>query len=89
MTTHVNDLVTAVTLAYRDKMDLAICLALGDAEAVVLFITPLLVIIGWIAGVGNVSTESMALDFDGLQAIAVIVSAFLINFLIQDGKSHW
>ena len=89
MAVYVNDFATALTCACKDKMDLAIGVALNDSQAVVLFIAPLLVIMGWIAGVGKDRADSMSLDFDGFQAIALIVSASMINYLIMDGKSQW
>ena len=70
-------------------MDLAIAVALRASQQVVLFIAPLLVIIGWIAGIGQGTTDVMTLDFNGFQASALIVSILLISFLIQDGKSNW
>jgi Ca2+:H+ antiporter len=39
---------TAVTVAIKDKMDLAIGVAIGSSMQVALFLIPLLVIIGWV-----------------------------------------
>lgn len=43
--------VTAVVVAYKDKMDLAIGVAVGSSMQIALFVTPFLVILGWIIGV--------------------------------------
>ncbi|KAI1775473.1 Calcium/proton exchanger [Hypoxylon cercidicola] len=75
---------TAVTVAVKDKMDLAIGVAIGSSMQVALLLIPLLVIIGW--GMGN--TE-MTLAFDTFQVIVLFVSVLLVNYLIGDGKSHW
>lgn len=40
---------TAVTVAYKDKMDLAIGVAVGSSMQIALLVLPLLVVIGWIA----------------------------------------
>jgi Ca2+:H+ antiporter len=40
--------VTAVVMAYKNKMDLAIGVAVGSSLQIALFITPFLVILGWI-----------------------------------------
>lgn len=75
---------TAVTVAIKDKMDLAIGVAVGSSMQVALFIIPLLVIIGW--GMGM---DAMALSFDPFQVAVLFVSVLLVNYLIADGKSHW
>ncbi len=75
---------TAVTVAIKDKMDLAIGVAIGSSMQVALFLIPLLVIIGW--GMGN---EYMNLAFDDFQVVVLFVSVLLVNYLISDGKSHW
>ena len=41
---------TAVTVAYKDKMDLAIGVAVGSSMQISLLVMPLIVIIGWFAG---------------------------------------
>ncbi|KAI0010034.1 Calcium/proton exchanger [Xylariaceae sp. FL0662B] len=75
---------TAVTVATKDKMDLAIGVAIGSSMQVALLLIPLLVIIGW--GMGN---PDMNLAFDTFQVIVLFVSVLLVNYLIGDGKSHW
>ncbi|AEO55223.1 hypothetical protein MYCTH_2298844 [Thermothelomyces thermophilus ATCC 42464] len=75
---------TAVTVAIKDKMDLAIGVAVGSSMQVALFVIPLLVIIGW--GMGM---DAMALSFDPFQVAVLFVAVLLVNYLIADGKSHW
>ncbi|KAK1988442.1 calcium/proton exchanger [Colletotrichum cereale] len=75
---------TAVTVAIKDKMDLAIGVAVGSSMQVALFLIPLLVIIGW--GMGN---DAMTLSFDQFQVAVLFVAVLLVNYLISDGKSHW
>ncbi|EPE10151.1 vacuolar calcium ion transporter [Ophiostoma piceae UAMH 11346] len=75
---------TAVTVAMKDKMDLAIGVAVGSSMQVALFLIPLLVVIGW--GMGN---DDMSLSFDIFQVAVLFVSVLLVNYLIGDGKSHW
>ncbi|WYZ46221.1 hypothetical protein EsH8_IX_000446 [Colletotrichum jinshuiense] len=75
---------TAVTVAIKDKMDLAIGVAVGSSMQVALFLIPLLVIIGW--GMGN---DDMTLSFDLFQVAVLFVAVLLVNYLIGDGKSHW
>lgn len=76
--------VTAVKVAYKDKMDLSIGVAIGSSIQVALFVIPLLIIIGW--GMGM---EDMTLAFDTFQVAVMFVSVLLVNYLIGDGKSNW
>ncbi|KAJ5670085.1 uncharacterized protein N7477_005448 [Penicillium maclennaniae] len=75
---------TAVTVACKDKMDLAIGVAVGSSMQIALLVLPLIVVIGWIMGV-----EDMTLNFDAFQIIVLFVAVLLVNYLIADGKSHW
>lgn len=75
---------TAVTVAIKDKMDLAIGVAVGSSMQISLLVIPLLVVIGWIMG-----KDAMTLSFDGFQVAVLFVSVLLVNYLIGDGKSHW
>ncbi|OQD78961.1 hypothetical protein PENANT_c069G11306 [Penicillium antarcticum] len=75
---------TAVTVACKDKMDLAIGVAVGSSMQIVLLVLPLVVVIGWAMGV-----ENMTLNFEAFQIIFLFVTVLLVNYLIADGKSHW
>jgi len=76
---------TAVSVALKDKMDLSIGVAIGSSMQIALLVLPLVVVIGWMAGKGN----DMTLYFDGFQLAMLFVAILLVNYLIQDGKSHW
>jgi len=75
--------VTAVTVAIKDKMDLAIGVAVGSSMQIALLVLPLMVILGWIIG------ADMTLVFDDFQIVVLFVAIILVNYLIGDGKSHW
>jgi Ca2+:H+ antiporter len=75
--------VTAVVVAYKNKMDLAIGVAIGSSLQIALFVTPFLVILGWIMGV------DMTLHFHIFETISFFISALVVIFLIQDGKSNY
>ncbi|KAK5998652.1 Vacuolar calcium ion transporter [Cladobotryum mycophilum] len=75
---------TAVTVAIKDKMDLAIGVAVGSSMQVALFLIPLLVVIGW-----GMDKDAMNLSFDTFQVAVMFVAVLLVNYLIGDGKSHW
>ena len=75
---------TAVTVACKDKMDLAIGVAVGSSMQIALLVIPFVVVLGWILG-----NDAMNLAFDGFQIAILFVAVLLVNYLIQDGKSHW
>ena len=75
---------TAVTVACKDKMDLAIGVAVGSSMQIALLVIPFVVVLGWIMG-----NDKMNLAFDGFQIAVLFVAVLLVNYLIQDGKSHW
>ncbi|KAL9027075.1 MAG: hypothetical protein Q9196_004353, partial [Gyalolechia fulgens] len=77
---------TAVTVAIKDKMDLAIGVAVGSSMQIALLVIPFVVILGWILGTHD---PDMNLAFDAFQIILLFVSILLVNYLIQDGESHW
>ena len=75
--------VTACVVAYKDKMDLAIGVAIGSSMQIALFLTPFLVILGWIIG------QPMTLNFEGFETVVFFLSVLVVNYLIQDGKSNY
>lgn len=75
---------TAVTAAIKNKMDLAIGVAIGSSMQIALLLIPFIVVLGWCVG-----NEEMTLQFDGFQIAVLFVAVLLVNYLIADGKSHW
>ncbi|KAK8237713.1 calcium/proton exchanger [Phyllosticta capitalensis] len=75
--------VTAVVVAYKSKMDLAINVAVGSSMQIALFVTPALVLLGWIMGI------PMTLHFQTFETVVFFVSVLVMNYLIQDGKSNY
>jgi len=75
--------VTAITVALKNKMDLAIGVALGSSMQVALMVIPFLVIVGWIINV------NLSLVFTLFETICIFTSVLIVNQLINDGKSNW
>lgn len=75
--------VTAVVVAWKGKMDLAIGVAIGSSLQIALFVTPFLVILGWIMNI------QMTLHFHIFETVAFFISGLVVTFLIQDGKSNY
>jgi Ca2+:H+ antiporter len=64
---------TAVTVACKDKMDLAIGVAVGSSMQIALLVLPFAVVLGWILHI-----DQMTLNFDGFQ-IAILFVAVLLG----------
>lgn len=75
--------VTAVIVARKDKMDLAIGVAIGSSLQIALSVTPFLVILGWIMD------RPMTLHFEIFETVVFFLSVIVVNYLIQDGKSNY
>lgn len=75
--------VTAVVVSWKGKMDLALGVAIGSSMQIALFVTPFLVILGWIMG------QPMTLHFQVLETVIFFLSVLVVNYLIQDGKSNY
>nr|OQO23230.1 hypothetical protein B0A51_10415 [Rachicladosporium sp. CCFEE 5018] len=75
--------VTAVVVAWKDKMDLAIGVAIGSSMQIALFVTPFLVILGWCIG------QPMTLHFQTFETVVFFLSVLVVNYLIGDGKSNY
>ncbi|TVY88604.1 Vacuolar calcium ion transporter [Lachnellula willkommii] len=75
---------TAVTVAVKDKMDLAIGVAVGSSMQIALLVLPLVVVIGWI-----MDKDGMNLNFDGFQVAVLFIAVLLVNYITVDGKSTW
>ncbi|CAH2352038.1 vacuolar calcium ion transporter [[Candida] railenensis] len=75
--------VTAIVVAMKDKMDLAIGVAVGSSLQIAVFVTPFMVIIGWIIDV------PMSLYFSTFETAILFISVFISNLVILDGESNW
>ncbi|CAG8584931.1 10515_t:CDS:2 [Acaulospora morrowiae] len=75
--------VTAVSAAKKDKMKLAISVAVGSSMQIALFVTPFLVLLGWAIG------QPMSLYFHTFETVLLFISVFITSYLIQDGESNW
>jgi Ca2+:H+ antiporter len=64
-------------------MDLAIGVAIGSSLQIALFLTPFLVILGWIMG------RPMTLHFRAFETVTFFLSGLVVTLLIQDGKSNY
>mmetsp|Transcript_14801 Transcript_14801/g.19665 ORF Transcript_14801/g.19665 Transcript_14801/m.19665 type:complete len:516 (+) Transcript_14801:53-1600(+) len=74
---------TAISMAYRSKMDLAVAVALGSATQIALFVLPLMVLIGWIIN------QPLDLAFGTFQTAMTALSVIIVNSIAQQGEIHY
>ena len=74
---------TAVMMALKDKMDLALQISVESSKQVALFVAPVLVLAGLVMG------QPMDLVFTPLEVVAVGVSTGAITLVAIDGESNW
>merc|ERR1712194_832932 len=74
---------TAVTVAVKDKMDLALGVALGSSTQIALFVVPFTVLTGWAIDV------PMDLNFKPVATGVLLVTVIIVSVVTGDGQSNW
>ncbi len=74
---------TAILMAMKNQMDLAVGIALGSALQVALFVAPALVFASYLRD------TPMDLVFSTLEVIAVILAVLIARMVAEDGESTW
>lgn len=74
---------TAVLVALKNRMDLAMNIAVGSSLQIALFVAPVLVFASYLFG------DPMDLRFTNFEVIAVVISGVVINLITSDGESNW
>jgi Ca2+:H+ antiporter len=74
----------AVYVAAKDKMDLAVNIAVGSAAQVALFVGPLLVVLSFFVG-----PEPLGLVFNGFELGALLLAVIIASHITGDGQSTW
>ena len=75
---------TAVLMAMKNQMDLAIQIAIGSSLQIALFVAPLLVFLSY-----AIAPQAMDLHFTIFEVLAVLVTVFVVHMICQDGETHW
>ena len=79
----IRDSSTAVLVAMKNKMDLAVNIAVGSSLQVALLVAPLLVFISYAFG------KPLDLLFTTFELAAVALSVGILNLITIDGESNW
>jgi Ca2+:H+ antiporter len=74
---------TAVLVAIKNQMDLALGIAVGSSQQIALFVAPVLVFVSYAVG------EPLDLIFTPFEVAAVTMSVLIVGFVAMDGESHW
>jgi Ca2+:H+ antiporter len=74
----------AVLVAIKNKMDLAVNIAIGSSAQIALFVAPVLVIMSFLIGPGP-----MPLVFNGFEIAAVILAVLVAQQVTHEGESNW
>jgi Ca2+:H+ antiporter len=74
----------AVIVAVKDKMNLAVNIAIGSSAQIALFVAPALVLLSFVFG-----PEPMPLVFNGLELAAVVLAVIIANRVTAEGESNW
>ena len=74
----------AVLVAAKDKMDLAVNIAIGSSAQIALFVAPVLVLLSFVIG-----PDPMALVFNGYEIGALLFAVLIANLVTQEGESNW
>jgi Ca2+:H+ antiporter len=74
---------SAVLMAWNNRMDLSMEIAVGSSLQIAMFVAPVLVFAGWVMG------NPLPLVFSWPELAAMTLSVFLTAFLANDGESNW
>jgi len=74
---------TAVVMARRLKMDLALSVAQGSSTQIALFVVPVMVLLGWAIG------QPLDLIFGTFETVITFLSVVIVSGIVSDGKTNW
>ncbi len=74
---------SAVMMAYKNKMDIAVEIAVGSTLQVAMFVAPLLVLVSLLF------PTAMPLVFTLPELISMVTAVFLIVIISNDGETNW
>jgi Ca2+:H+ antiporter len=75
---------TAIMVAMKDRMDLAIGVAIGSSIQIALFVAPLLVFASY-----AIAPHPLDLVFTPAEVLAVVVAVVVAGQVTSDGESNW
>lgn len=73
---------TAIVMAMKNKMDVALEIAIGSSLQIILFVAPVLIFL-------SLLFTPMSIIFNEFELIALIVAVLIANRVSNDGESNW
>ncbi|SNX83727.1 probable VCX1 - Vacuolar Ca++/H+ exchanger [Melanopsichium pennsylvanicum] len=74
---------TAVWMASKGKMEISLGIAIGSSIQISVGMIPILVLVGWVI------KQPLTLYFETFETVILVAAVFLVNTLVQDGKSNY
>ena len=74
---------SAVVMAMKNRMDLALQISIGSATQIAMFVAPFLVLSSLFL------RHRMSLVFNTFEIISIFLSVLIANLVVDDGESNW
>lgn len=75
---------TAILMAAKNRMDLAMGIAVGSSIQIALFVAPVLVLLSYV-----LAPQPMDLVFSLAEVVAIALAILITEQIAGDGESHW
>eukprot|EP00573_Skeletonema_grethae_P002311 CAMPEP_0201687416 /NCGR_PEP_ID=MMETSP0578-20130828/1492_1 /ASSEMBLY_ACC=CAM_ASM_000663 /TAXON_ID=267565 /ORGANISM="Skeletonema grethea, Strain CCMP 1804" /LENGTH=483 /DNA_ID=CAMNT_0048171573 /DNA_START=179 /DNA_END=1630 /DNA_ORIENTATION=- len=75
--------ISAVSVAMKNKMDLALGVALGSSVQIALFVLPVTVVVGWVTG------REMTMKFPQFEVALYLMSVIIVSMCLSNARSNW
>eukprot|EP00579_Thalassiosira_antarctica_P004753 CAMPEP_0201881470 /NCGR_PEP_ID=MMETSP0902-20130614/11771_1 /ASSEMBLY_ACC=CAM_ASM_000551 /TAXON_ID=420261 /ORGANISM="Thalassiosira antarctica, Strain CCMP982" /LENGTH=528 /DNA_ID=CAMNT_0048409689 /DNA_START=29 /DNA_END=1615 /DNA_ORIENTATION=+ len=75
--------ISAVSVAMKNKMDLALGIALGSSVQIGLFVLPMVVLVGWLTG------RDISLKFPNVEVYLYLLSVIIVSLCLTNQRSNW
>ena len=76
-------MIRAVSVAYKDRMSLAVEIAVGSSLQIAFFVVPVLVFLRIIMG------NPLTLVFNPFELIVLVGGGLIATLVAEDGKGNW
>jgi Ca2+:H+ antiporter len=73
----------AVMFSMKNKVDMAIGVAVGSSTQIALMVLPMLVLIGWVTG------DEMSLNFHPFEGLTCLMTVLMVYMAIANGSTNW
>ena len=75
---------TAVIVAIKDRMDIAVTICLESSKQVALFVAPVLMLLSL-----PLTGDVLTVDFGMTEVGLIFISVLALNFVCHDGETNW